>query len=132
MLENWIIGLHLVTAHAGSLPDPGAHRYLATPGAYAVAPGGFTLGAYRNSLSDTPRYPGARWTAYVGWTWRPSLEMGPLRDVAVTAAAASGYVERVSPLIGVSASVGRSDLAPRIMWVPHRTQPISFAIEWRM
>jgi hypothetical protein len=130
-MEAWIIGLHLVTVHAGALPDPGAHRALATPGIYAVAHSGLTFGAYRNSLSRTPNYPGDRYTAYAGWTWRTGVHVGPLQDVTITTAAASGYVAKVSPLLGLGATIGSGEYAPRILWVPHRTQPVSLAIERR-
>lgn len=129
-LVGWAIGLHIATAHAGSLPDPGAHRALMTPGIYAVAPSGLTFGAYRNSLSRTIRYPGERVSAYAGWTWKAG-DFGPARDVRVTVAAVTGYVEPVSPLLGVSVKLWEGTSAPRVLWVPHRTQPVSLAWEFR-
>ncbi len=89
-----------------------------------VAPGGFTLGAYRNSVD--------RDTVYAGWTWRTGHSVGPFTDLTLTAAAATGYPEaRVVPLLAAAATIGRGDYAPRILWVPHRTQPVSLAIERR-
>jgi hypothetical protein len=121
MFELWIIGAHIAGAHLGNLPDPGSHRTLWTPGIYAVAPSGFTIGAYRNSLSHTPNYPKTRVTTYAGWTWQLS------KNVNITAAAATGYVEKISPLIAVSYSFGQS--GARMSWVPHKTHPVSLSIE---
>lgn len=126
-MGEWLIGLHLLTAHLGELPDPGAHRALATPGVYVIAPSGATFGAYRNSLSGTPRYPGDRWTAYAGWTWRPGLDVGPLRDITITIAGATGYMRPVVPLVGIGANLGANF---RLLWVPHRTHPVSVAVEF--
>lgn len=130
-LTGWIIGLHIFATHLGELPDPGAHRSIATPGVYAVAPSGLTLGFYRNSLSETPLYPGHRWSAYGGWTWQAADSFGPLRDVKATAAAVTGYASPVLPMVGLSARLGDSKHAPRILWVPHRTQPVNVAWEVR-
>jgi len=122
-MEGWILGLHLLSAHFGDL-DPGAHPRHVTPGIYAVAPNGATFGAYRNSIN--------RDTVYGGWTWRTGVDAGPFTDVTVTAAAATGYSEaKVVPLLAVAATIGHGDYAPRILWVPHRTQPVSLAIERR-
>ena len=60
--DAWIIGVHLVTAHFPAAYD-GVHRFeWLTPGLYVVAPGGATVGAYRNSYGNA--------SAYAGWTWR--------------------------------------------------------------
>lgn len=129
-LTGWIIGLHLFATHVGELPDPGAHRNVATPGIYAIAPSGFTLGGYRNSLSETPLYPGHRWSAYAGWTWQVADSFGPMRDIKVTAAAVTGYVATITPMLGLSARIGEGKSGPRILWVPHRTQPVNIAWEF--
>lgn len=129
--EAWIIGLHLFTVHAGPLTDPGAHRALPTPGIYAVAPSGLTFGGYRNSLSGTPLYPGERYSAYAGWTWRTGAAIGPASDITITAGAVTGYVRQISPLVGVGARLGTGELATRVLWVPHRTQPLSLSLERR-
>jgi hypothetical protein len=122
-MEGWIIGLHLLSAHFGDL-DPGAHPRRVTPGIYAVAPSGATAGAYRNSID--------RDTVYAGWTWRTGWNAGPLTDITLTAAAATGYSEaKIVPLVAVAATIGNGNYAPRILWVPHRTQPVSLAIERR-
>lgn len=122
-MEGWILGLHLLSAHLGDL-DPGAHPRTFTPGIYAVAPSGVTAGAYRNSLD--------RDTVYLGWTWRTGWNAGPFTDVTLTAAAATGYSEaKVVPLLAVAATLGNGPYAPRLLWAPHRTQPVSLAIERR-
>lgn len=122
-MNGWILGLHLFSAHFGDL-DPGAHPRWLTPGLYAVTPSGLTFGAYRNSVD--------RDTVYGGWTWRTGKSIGPLTDITVTVAAATGYPEaRVVPLLAAAATIGGGDYAPRVMWVPHRTQPVSLAIERR-
>jgi len=122
-MEGWIIGLHLLSAHLGDL-DPGAHPRRFTPGIYAVAPSGVTVGAYRNSLDND--------TVYAGWTWRTGYSAGPFNDVTLTAAAATGYSEaKIVPLLAVAATIGDGPYAPRILWAPHRTQPVSLAIERR-
>lgn len=122
-MNGWILGVHLLTAHLGDL-DPGAEPRRFTPGVYVVAPGGPTLGAYRNSVN--------RDTVYAGWTWRTGRNLGPLTDITLTAAAATGYPEaRVVPLFAAAATIGQGDYAPRLLWVPHRTQPLSLAIERR-
>lgn len=122
-MEGWILGLHLLSGHFGDL-DPGAHPRRFTPGIYAVAPSGATGGAYRNSVN--------RDTVYAGWTWRPGWSVGPVTDITLTAAAATGYPEaKVVPLLAVAATIGNGSYAPRLLWVPHRTQPVSLAIERR-
>lgn len=128
-LESLIIGVHLFTVHAGPLVD-GIARSLATPGVYAVMPSGLTLGAYRNSLSHTPTYQHNRFSAYVGWTWSTGINLGPMRNLSITAGGVTGYHNRpVSPLLGLSATIGTGEYAPRIMWVPSQTQPVSIAVE---
>jgi hypothetical protein len=122
-MEGWILGLHLLSAHLGDL-DPGAHPRTFTPGIYAVMPSGATFGAYRNSID--------RDTVYGGWTWRTGWKAGPLNDVTLTAAAATGYTEgKVVPLFAVAATLGQGPYAPRLLWAPHRTQPVSLAVERR-
>ena len=122
-MNGWILGLHLFTVHVGQL-DPGAHPRWFTPGFYAVAPDGPTIGAYRNSVD--------RNTVYAGWTWRTGSSFAVFNDVTVTLAGATGYPEgRLVPLLAAAATIGDGDYAPRLLWVPHRTQPISLAIERR-
>jgi hypothetical protein len=122
-MNGWILGLHLFSTHLGDL-DPGAHPRWLTPGLYAVTPSGLTLGAYRNSVD--------RDTVYGGWTWRTGRSVGPLTDITFTVAAATGYPEaKVVPLLAAAATIGSGDYAPRLLWVPHRTQPVSLAIERR-
>jgi hypothetical protein len=122
-MNGWIIGLHLFTAHVGDV-DAWAHPRWLTPGVYAVSPSGPTLGAYRNSVD--------RGTVYAGWTWRSGMSLGVLTDITFTVAGATGYPEaRVVPLLAAAATIGRGDYAPRLVWVPHKTQPISIAIERR-
>jgi hypothetical protein len=122
-MNGWILGLHLLSTHLGDL-DPGAHPRHVTPGLYMVTPDGLTVGAYRNSVN--------RDTVYGGWTWRTGQSLGVLTDITLTAAAATGYPEaKVVPLLAAAATIGSGDYAPRILWVPHRTQPVSLAIERR-
>lgn len=122
-MNGWILGLHLFSAHLGDL-DPGAHPRWLTPGLYAVTPSGLTVGAYRNSVD--------RDTVYGGWTWRTGKSFGPITDLTLTLAAATGYPEaKVVPLFAAAATLGHGDYAPRITWVPHRTQPVALSIERR-
>lgn len=122
-MNGWILGLHLFSAHFGD-DDAVAKLRWFTPGVYAVAPSGLTVGTYRNSID--------RQTAYGGWTWRTGADFGPFSDVTLTAAAASGYREsRVMPLVAAAATLGHGDYAPRLTWVPHRTHPVSLSIERR-
>lgn len=69
MLEAWVIGLHLATAHAGQQVPMNA----ATPGLYLKAPNGWAGGAYRNSLGNASLWVGKvfetadkRWALTVG------------------------------------------------------------------
>lgn len=128
MIEAWIIGLHLATVHVGDIGWD-AHRAMYTPGIYAVDPAGMTMGVYRNSLSHTGVSQGNRYTIYAGWTWKTGLSIGPLRNISITTAGATGYLHPVSPLLGIGATLGQAQTAPRILWVPHKTQPISLAVE---
>lgn len=122
-MNGWILGVHLLTTHLGDL-DPDANMRRFTAGLYAVAPGGATVGAYRNSIN--------RDTVYGGWTWRTGLNVGPLTDITLTLAAATGYPDaRVVPLVAAAAALGGSPYAPRVLWIPHRTQPVSLALERR-
>ena len=68
----WLLGLHLLTVHAASGYE------MATVGAYAKSPGGFTFGIYRNSY--------ARLSAYSAVTF--STEDG---NWSITAGVVSGY-----------------------------------------
>ena len=122
-MNGWILGLHLFSAHVGHV-DPGMELRWVTPGLYVVAPNGATVGAYRNSID--------RDTVYAGWTWHTGWNTRLFNDITLTAGAATGYTEaRVVPLVAVSGTVGGGPYAPRVLWVPHRTQPISLAIERR-
>ena len=78
-LDGWVIGLHLLSFHAGPSMET------ITPGVYAIAPSGATLGYYRNSH----RRP----SAYAGWSWQG-------RHWALTAGAVTGYERaKVLPLL---------------------------------
>lgn len=69
MLDAWIIGLHLATAHSGGeIPLESV-----TPGVYAKAPSGWAVGAYRNSFKRASVWGGhvfetadKRWALTVG------------------------------------------------------------------
>lgn len=105
MLEAWIIGLQLASAHFGS----GAEAMeWATPGIYARHPSGFTAGAYRNSQGHG--------SAFAGWTWQTES-----RTWAITVGAVTGY-ERASvlPLVVPSMRIpmGDTGVALRLSAVP--------------
>lgn len=87
MLEGWILGLHLLSAHPGQ-----AGMNNLNPGVYAVSPEGWTGGAYFNSYR--------RWSAYGGKTWTNGR-------FAFTLAGVTGY-ERAPllPLVVGSVSLG--------------------------
>lgn len=71
-MTAWVIGVHLLTAHAASGYEA------VTPGIYARHESGFTVGAYRNSIG--------RESVYAGWTWET-----PDRRFALTAGGVTGY-----------------------------------------
>ena len=102
--SGWILGLHLLSVHA----QPGYE--LATPGFYAVAPHGATLGLMRNSEG--------RASAYAGLTMRRG-------DLALTVGAITGYQRaRVLPLVVPSVQLGagaRLSLVPNAFgaWALH-------------
>jgi hypothetical protein len=85
------MGLHLVTAHFGSLPKQRLHSK--TFGVYLRTDAGLTLGAYSNSIGSP--------SAYAAWTWETAD-----RRFAVTAGAVTGYAAApVMPLLVGSARV---------------------------
>lgn len=131
ILVGWAIGLHLLTFHAGVDRTKGdtVHEVASTPGIYAVAPSGLTLGAYRSSLSGNGGR-GEEIAAYVGWTWRATDALwltggiGRIPEV--------NNLHAMSPILAVSYRIGEGPFAPRIMWAPQqRVQPISLAWEVR-
>jgi hypothetical protein len=95
----WIIGVHLATAHAA----PGLELH--TAGVYAVAPGGLTAGALRNSHG--------RGSLYLAHTW----QRGPW---GLTAGAITGYPARpVLPMLVPSVRVPLgSGAAARLSYLP--------------
>lgn len=100
-----IVGLHLLTAHAG----PGYET--ATPGIYVMAPSGFTAGAYRNSYG--------RSSVYAGWTWSADR-------YHVTLIGATGYrTAPVVPLVAAGIKVG--DV--RLSVLPGRTAAFNISVE---
>lgn len=131
LLAGWAIGLHLLTFHAGVDPSRGdtVRELAATPGIYAVAPSGFTFGAYRSSLSKNGGR-GEHVASYIGWTWKPADALW------LTAGAGdiptAGKRHNFSPVAAVSYRIGDGPFAPRVMWAPQaRVQPISLAWEVR-
>lgn len=102
-----VLGLHLLTAHAA----PGYET--ATPGVYAMAPSGLTVGAYRNSYG--------RPTAYAGWTWSEGR-------YHVTLIGATGYRRApVVPLLAGGIKVGQV----RFSVLPGRVSALNVSIEER-
>lgn len=82
MLDGWVLGLHLISAHPGV---EGMNNV--NPGVYAVAPSGLTFGAYRNSYCHL--------SMYAGWTFRHE-------PFFLTVAGVTGYDHiPIAPLIGV-------------------------------
>ena len=123
---SWIIGVQIFTTHLGAVePDMGVEvkRSLPTPGIYAIAPSGLTFGSYRNSIG--------RASVYGGWTFRTGGDFGPLKDVSFTLAGVTGYREiPVLPLVGISAKLGGFPGAPRLIFVPLDSAPLTVAWEW--
>ena len=105
-MDGWIVGLHLFSAHGGHI-DPGMDLRWFTPGVQVVDPSGLTVGGYRHSTN--------RDTVYAGRTLRTRLKVSVFSDLTFTGAAA----------------IGKGLYAPRVLWVPQRTQPVSLAIERR-
>lgn len=121
MLDAWIIGLQIASAHFGSGAD--ALEWV-TPGLYARHPSGFTAGAYRNSQGHG--------SAFAGWTWQ--TDSGTW---AITIGAVTGY-ERASvlPLVVPSMRLPLSDsgFALRVSAVPpvakqHIVGALTLAVE---
>jgi hypothetical protein len=113
---EWIVGIQLYSTHLN--PEYPADNSK-TPGIYAVAPSGLTLGTYKNSSSKQ--------TFYVGNTWKFQTW-----NTHITLAAATGYYKRpLVPLLAISIPIGDSPLAPRLSFVPHKSAPLSLSIEWR-
>lgn len=79
-LKPEVVGLHLVSHHFSDGDRPGGYRN-ENPGVYARWKNGFTLGTYRNSVSQT--------SAYIGWTFSDSHDR-----FAITLGAVSGYNKR--------------------------------------
>jgi hypothetical protein len=79
--EGWVVGLHLWSTHFGAcypMPD-GCRQYeTATRGIYWRAPGGFTVGGYRNSYGKD--------STYAGWTFETAD-----KRFALTVAGVTGY-----------------------------------------
>lgn len=99
--DAWIVGLHLLSAHA----QPGFEA--ATVGLYAQAPSGLTAGVLRNSERRLSLYAGETWhTADGRW--------------AITAGAITGYRgARVTPLLVPSLRLQLGDgAAARISLIP--------------
>lgn len=76
--QGTTVGLHLATWHSNNADG---HLNNLNPGVYVRTPGGFTLGAYRNSVW--------RNSVYAGWSWQCALT--PTVSVGLTAGAVSGY-----------------------------------------
>jgi len=87
MLEGWVLGLHLLSAHPG---QTGMNNV--NPGVYLVSPKGYTVGGYRNSED--------RNSMYVGKSWQYGR-------FSVTAAAVTGYRRHgIVPAVVGSFSLG--------------------------
>jgi hypothetical protein len=79
MLEQLVIGLHLVTAH---FPDRDTYRS-ETPGIYARIDDGWTAGVVRNSFD--------RWAVYGG------KQFEPVKHVSLAVGVITGYERRDRP-----------------------------------
>ncbi len=115
-MSTWILGLHLLTAHA-------AQGYEAiTPGAYARHESGFTVGAYRNSIGRPSAYAG--WTfetedrrfaltvgAVTGYEKRCRIDRFEHEGGIATVPRCSGHTGKVGPLISPSVKIGDARLA---------------------
>lgn len=99
--DVWILGLHLLSAHA----QPGYEA--ATVGVYAQAPSGLTVGALRNSER--------RLSLYAGHTWQTADGRWSL-----TAGGITGYRSaRLNPLLVPSVRVPLGGAAAaRISLIP--------------
>ena len=97
--EAVTVGLHLASVH---LPKRDFNN--TNPGLYVRTDGGWTAGAYRNSLNRT--------SAYAGYT----MEWGRL---AVTGGAVTGYAEKVQPLLVPSMKVATlGGVSARVAFIP--------------
>ncbi len=99
-MMSWILGLHLFSAHVPNCWGEPCQRYeVFTPGIYAKAPSGLTVGAYRSSYGDG--------STYVGWTFETKD-----RRFALLVGGVTGYSRAsVLPLIVPSVKVGNVRLA---------------------
>ncbi len=102
---DWIVGLHLLTAHAA----PGYETL--TPGGYAVSPDGYTVGAYRNSEG--------RGTIYGGYTFYGGR-------YSATLGLATGYARApVVPLLATGIAFGDA----RISFLPGPSPAVHLSYE---
>lgn len=111
MIDCATIGIVIATTHLGTLA-PGLRQTLTTPGAYCITHSGITIGAHSNTMRRT--------SAHLGYTknhgaWGYSLGI------------MTGY-GRPRPYAAISVRFGGANGA-RIIWMPHRTGPVSGAIE---
>jgi len=91
-----VLGVHLLSFHA----DP--HQETITPGVYAIAPSGVTLGFYRNSERGR--------STYLGWSLQG-------QHWAVTVGAVTGY--RRAPVLPIFVPSYRFDNGIRLSVVPN-------------
>lgn len=121
------LGAQLGATHLGPM-NYGAHRTLATPGAYVVLDNGLTFGAYRNTFKRTSVQVGYTYD----WTDRWSVSGGLVTGYPGTR---TGYANEPSsryplPFLAVSYRFGGGPVGARVMWAPQRTQPVGVAVEW--
>lgn len=93
------VGLHLASKHF-----PTRDFNNVNPGVYWRADAGWMVGAYRNSLERT--------TVYAGYNWQ-------WRALALTAGAATGYAEKVQPLLVPSLALFTVEgVTARVAFIP--------------
>jgi hypothetical protein len=93
-----------VGVHLGSIHFPQRDFNNSNPGLYYRSDGGWTVGAYRNSLRRT--------SAYAGHTWQWDR-------LALTAGGVTGYADRVQPLLVPSYAFLRTQaFSLRVAFIP--------------
>lgn len=129
--DGLTVGAHLRSWHS----QPGYNND--NPGLYVRTAGGWTAGAYCNSLSRSERKPTApdcRATTYVGRTWSMPLADGV--EASLLVGAATGYQRgRITPVLAPSLRIG-GDLAARITVIPppnaKHAGVVHLTAEWRL
>lgn len=126
-MEIAIIGIMIAATHLGPMND-GAHRTIATPGAYVVADNGLTAGAYRNTLGRTSLQLGYTSQVSGRWAWSAGVVTGyPGTKTGYASEPSSKYP---LPYIAISYRFGEGAGA-RAIFMPQRTMPVAGAFELR-